>query len=628
MDKFFDYEFFKSLAELYKDLTGIEIPEKTVAITFILTITIIVLGIIVGFLHKNHKWRKNQLDEILKGYENYTTRQERRLYIDTGFQTEPPHDYNEPSEAHYDYRESSINFYIKDVFKKYNDKPPYYCILGGSGMGKSTFVVNLVRKYINKYSKRTLPYQIKLLYCGESTLFNDSITNRIDDIQNKANTILLLDALDENNEAINDFSHFFPILLNKLQDFRTVIITCRTQFFETYEDEPSFLPFRDPKTKLQKQFKKYYISPLRENEIRHYLRKKFLFRFAANKKSKSIVKQCKQLMARPLLLSYIEDLVKSDINDYSISKIYEIIINKWIEREANFAVMNENDKEKYKKDLFDFSSEIALCMAQTNVDKDYINKIINKYSSIITTKNLKGRSLLNRNSNNEYKFAHKSFMEFIVANSLFKSAQILKTHSIKEIIPMETIDLISNDMIPKFLIDMIKREFYEFCSISIDMIDRHEYLSINNLRYNGGIIICINCHISENILKLLSEVTASNNVRLFDIDCYYDFSRIHNILKYYGNSNRYNLILRDYNFKYNFIIAFLQPLIKTKLELIEFYIKDKNIFDDGDLDVLKFLKQAQYSYPRALPSVRIRILYYKKGQYIEYANAFENVSFD
>ena len=52
MDKFFDYEFFKSLAELYKDLTGIEIPGKTIAITFILTITVIVLCIIVGILHK------------------------------------------------------------------------------------------------------------------------------------------------------------------------------------------------------------------------------------------------------------------------------------------------------------------------------------------------------------------------------------------------------------------------------------------------------------------------------------------------------------------------------------------------------------------------------------------------
>lgn len=627
MDNFFNYEFFKSLAELYKDLTGVEVPEKTIGITFLLTITVILLFIIFGYLHKNHKWRKNQLDEILKGYENYTTRQERRLYIDTGFQTEPPHDYNEPFEAHYDYRESSINFFIKDVFKKYNDEPPYYCILGGSGMGKSTFVVNLVRKYINKYRKRTLPYQIKLLYCGESTLVDNSITNRIKEIQNKANTILLLDALDESNEAINDFSQFFPKLLNELQDFRTVIITCRTQFFETYEDEPSFLPFRDPKTKLQKQFKKYYISPLREDEIQHYLRKKFLFRFVAHIKSISIVNQCKLLMARPLLLSYIEDLVKSDINNYSISKIYEIIINKWIERESNFAVINENDKERYKKDLFDFSSEIALSMAQTNVDKDDINKIINNYSSIITTKNLKGRSLLNRNSNNEYKFAHKSFMEFLVANRIFKSTQIPKTPPIKNKTPIETIDLISNDMIPHFLVDMIMMEYSGFCSISIDMIDRHEYLSIKN-HYTASIRININCHITENILKLISEVTVSNIVRLFDIDCYYDFSLIHNLLKYYGNSKPYNLIFRNYDFNSNFIIAFLQPLINTKLELIEFYIKDKNIFDDGNLDVLKFLKQAQYSYPRVLPSVRIKILYYKKGQYIEYANAFEKISFD
>ena len=34
MDNFFNYDFFKSLAELYKDLTGVEVPEKTIGITF------------------------------------------------------------------------------------------------------------------------------------------------------------------------------------------------------------------------------------------------------------------------------------------------------------------------------------------------------------------------------------------------------------------------------------------------------------------------------------------------------------------------------------------------------------------------------------------------------------------
>lgn len=595
IEDFFDYEFFKSLAELYKDLTGTEIPEKTVAITFLLTITVIVLFILFGIWHKNHKWRKNQLDTILKGYENYTTRQEQRLYIDTGLQSEPPHDYDEPSEAQYqDLRNNSIGFFIKQVFRKSNNNPPYYCILGGSGMGKSTFAVNLVLKYINKYTKKTLPYDIRLLYCGESTQ-EDNLIQRIKELENKNNTILILDALDENNEAINEFSIFFTKMLNELQDFRIVIITCRTQFFEKKEEEPNLLPFRDPRTKKQKQFRKYYISPLNDYEIQHYLNKKFVFKFSVKKKAKNIVEQCNQIMARPLLLSYIDDLVYSDTKNYSISKIYEIIIDKWLEREANFAAFDNIDQ--YKKDLFDFSSEIALCIAQTNENNDSINDIISKYSSIITKKNLTGRSLLNRNSQNDYKFAHKSFMEYLVAKQLFENNSIL----------INSIDFTSNDMIPKFWADMINTSFFDFQINSIVINDTISYNSSNKVQqrlpyyYGYGYyypfeskkhILCrLDLCNFTNTLSAKNFLTQLYNLFIFDCVCLdwnNDNSFVFDILK---DSSAREIIILNYNFKDIEISNYIKLI--DHLLRITIIIQDKSILEKGYSHVHEMMASSQ-----------------------------------
>lgn len=446
--------FFKEVAQSIKELTGWEVPDKYVAIAFLsscaLAIFILLYKYFIKPAIKNHKWRKDQLNIILKNHKSYMSRKERWLYIDTYFQTEPPHDYDEPSDSEYkDLRtkNDSIYHFLNKAFKKDNDNPPFYCILGGSGMGKTTFAVNLVRKYINKYKEKTLPYPIKLLYCGANKEDGGFLVDDIVRIENKENTLLILDALDENNEAINNFSNFFPKLLNAFKDFRIVVITCRTQFFESKNDEPSLLPFRDEKTKQLKQFKKYYVSPLNKEEVNHYLNKKYFLRFLKRKRAGKIVSNCKNLMARPLLLSYMDDLVNSDIKDLSISSIYQIIIDKWLEREAKFATVD--NIELYKQKLLDFSKEIAIYMAQndyTKYNKEGFGQIIKKHALFISEKNLKGRSLLNRDSSDIYKFAHKSFMEYLVAKSIFENEDHI----------LDSLDYTSNDMIPAFWIDLVK----------------------------------------------------------------------------------------------------------------------------------------------------------------------------
>ena len=605
MDTFFDYGTFENLVRFFYDLR----EENVTAITFCLFWAIIILVIRLRNGHKNNKWRKKQLNDILKDYGKYTKGKERRLYIDTGLQTTPPNDYEEPSETQsQDIRElgqkkkwylknSSIDFFIDNVFRENNSNPPYYCILGGSGMGKSTFVVHLIRSYINKYNKKSLPYPIKLVNCGEKTEDKDNyIINRINSIDDKNNTILIIDALDESHAAISNFNEFFSSLRELICQFRIVVLTCRTQFFEKYEDEPSLLPVRDPKTKKQKQFKKYYVSPLYDYEIQHYLNKKYLLKFMTKKKAKLIVKKCEKLMARPLLLSYIDDLANSDTKNYSISKIYEIIIDKWLEREANFAAFDNIDQ--YKKDLFAFSSEIALCIAQTNENNDSINDIISKYSSIITEKNLKGRSLLNRNSENDYKFSHKSFMEYLVAKLLFEN----------NCIPLDSIDCTSNDMIPKFWADMINTSFFDCQINSIVINDTISYNSTNkiphtqksNYYYGYGYYFESNKHFIlckldlcsfPNTLSAKKFLTQLYELFIFDCVCLdwnNDNSFVFNLLK---DSGAREIIILNYNFKDIEISNYIKLI--DHLSRISFIIRNKSIFEKSASDFHKMITSFQ-----------------------------------
>lgn len=535
-----EFELFKYIVETFLDVTGLQLPKKLVPVIIILLFVVVILLIVLcRNLCLTHKWRKKQLDEILKGYEQYTTRQQRWLYIKTWFQSNPPHDLDEPYQAQFeDPRTDSIDFFIKQVLRRDNQKSPYYCILGGSGMGKSTFVVNLVRKYIKKYTEKTLPYPIKLFNCGDYNE-KDKLIDRIKsiDIDSQKNTILILDALDENNEAIDNYTFFFDDLLTSIKEFRIVIITCRTQFFERSKDEPDVFPGHEPATKEQRRFKKYYISPLRDEEVNHYINKKYLLRFSAKRKAKAIVNNCKQIMARPLLLSYLDDLLNADIGNSkeSIVQIYDILIEKWLEREANFAAADDK-KEEYSLSLREFSNELALCLAQPSYNKKEIDNIIERYraNELFKERNLKGRSLLNRNSNDDFKFAHKSFMEFLVAMQLYNQ---------QKMIPLESIDCVSNDMIPLFLsykLFLCKRDCCDilFLSNSIQIANNRD-VDVSYTHPPIPISIYVRCDVSENIAKYIYTFIDNNaelgprfNTFNIYIDCQYDYSMINIFFPY------------------------------------------------------------------------------------------------
>ncbi len=344
----------------------------------------------------------------------------RNCYVRTKFQLIPPDDTLDPVENQNIAQPTDLlDFYLRNVLVPNNSSKFLYCVLAGSGMGKTTFSVNLLIEYINLHTKETLIHDIQLL-----SLSSDVVIKDIDKIQNQSQTILILDALDENTEAISDFKRFIPKLEEAVKNFYIVIVTCRTQFFSSATEEPhkSKLTYYGREKNFQ-EYTRHYISFFDDNDIDHYLKKKYRSRIS-RKKAKQIVTQAREVMIRPLLLSYIDDLLEEDINNPTLFDLYQMLIDKWLDREVN----NWNQKNEIvnlKEKLYDFSNQLAVNIYQNKGKRGGLFITREEFESFLQEKNFQdpyswsGRSLINRDSEGYIKFSHKSFLEFFLAKEMF-----------------------------------------------------------------------------------------------------------------------------------------------------------------------------------------------------------------
>ena len=164
-----------------------------------------------------------------------------------------------------------------------------------------------------------------------------------------------------------------------------------------------------------------YVSPFDSKDIKNYINKTFnILQFKQKRKAFEIVNDTDDLLARPMLLSYIKDLVNNEKKSFeSRTEIYETLILSWLERESN----KYPDKERaiFKSNLSYFSYELVKFIYE-NYEKnglyipfDEVEKLSDEFNIDLNKIELKSRSLLNRNSEGKYKFSHKSIFEFLLA---------------------------------------------------------------------------------------------------------------------------------------------------------------------------------------------------------------------
>lgn len=235
--------------------------------------------------------------------------------------------------------------------------------------------------------------------------------------KNKENTILLLDAFDEDHNAIsNHVERLFDIFVI-CSDFYKVIITCRTQLFYDDDEIPSETNIKrhGPQSASDKGIYgvlRYYIYPFNDKEVRRYFNKYYFFWSIRKKqRAKKIAKSIPYLSARPMLLTHIPDIMNYNSSIETLSDLYDVMFKAWVDRE-NYWVE--------KEELIGLSNKLAIDIYNNSdlrgMEKIPHNEIEQVTKALFINLNkwqITSRSLLNRDSEGNYKFSHRSIMEYL-----------------------------------------------------------------------------------------------------------------------------------------------------------------------------------------------------------------------
>lgn len=412
--------------DLLQLLVGWDCPENTCEWITRVLLWLVLLGLamvpLTKFVFKPIKKRKDYFkNHIDNCFAEYSSKKSRRYYIDAYFQNIEPNQYPDIMDSIRSVStENMIKKYTRDIFTEKNDGSPLYCVLGGSGMGKTSFLINVMESYVKtKLYPENLPFNINLI-----NLANESYEDGIKAIKNPNNTILLLDALDENSQATADYNSFIGNLEKLIEPFRMVVVTCRTQFFpdEEHELKESKL-INYGKKKGFYAYTRHYISPFSDKDVNKYLRKRYSLNIRKRKAAHNIVNQCASFTHRPLLLSYVDDLLTENVKYDTPLRVYEVLIDKWLERETSRQKEPADIKAKLNRFLQVAAVKMHENFHQTGccVNNDEVDKIIDDLGLSKSDYQFKGRSLLNRDAQGLWKFSHKSFLEFFLAKEKFEN---------------------------------------------------------------------------------------------------------------------------------------------------------------------------------------------------------------
>ncbi len=168
------------------------------------------------------------------------------------------------------------------------------------------------------------------------------------------------------------------------------------------------------------QFRKLYLSPFDEAQIKKYLSRRFpgFWNRRRRKLAEVVVRKVPALSVRPMLLSHMQDILSSAITVSEPVDVYKAMVQAWLERERAWADPTA---------LINFSEELATDLFTRRVERggefarsDEIVRLARAWNVKLDDHLLTSRSLLNRTAAGNFKFAHRSIMEYLVAESILR----------------------------------------------------------------------------------------------------------------------------------------------------------------------------------------------------------------
>ena len=370
------------------------------------------------------------------------------------------------------------------VFEWLNDpKRKLLAVLGDYGIGKTSFCYKFA---CDMTGSAYVPVVVELktvMAEGWSEVIQREVRSRAGD--STQSPVLILDGFDELSLIFDKETILKEIenLSKTTQEYKKVILTSRTQFFRSEEEEKETLvqkkfPGRGPRSMTYPRFERIYVSLFDDEQIKQYL-DLCLGKAASEKFWNETVEEIfdiKDLARRPILIELIVndlDAVQNIEGKVTPGKIYRAITKGWQEREREEqrlpqSIVIEHEEERIPKNIILFMEELAYWMFTQEKDRLHFNTLrdaINEYFDNETKKRLglsldnldyqiRNCSFLSRNeAESYYTFAHRSFIEYFVARKL---AREIPEDKAKEINITDEIALFVSELIDPSVYERIE----------------------------------------------------------------------------------------------------------------------------------------------------------------------------
>ena len=286
---------------------------------------------------------------------------------------------------------------------------PYLFVLGASGTGKTTFLQKNFVRFARSYPDCRLVF----VYASAKTI------EKIRGIERPENTVLFVDALDEDRPSRSRFSERkkeFQSLFAE-RKFKKVIFSCRTEFFEKKEDEYLKTVGADKKISAFRLELKNFSNRQTINYLQKYfysnqekygravrmMQAEFVFG--------NIDKIGREIFTNPFLLSHIGRLTDEDFDSREEIDIYDRLISVWAKEEAYKA--GQAPKE-YTPKLMEFSERIAELIHNEEEDNPLELGEIYAAAEKLGRQAAESRtnSFLIRIADRQFAFAHQSIYDY------------------------------------------------------------------------------------------------------------------------------------------------------------------------------------------------------------------------
>lgn len=512
-------------------------------------------------------------------------------------------------------------------------------ILGDYGCGKTSFcyiyTLQLLDKFIQGKSSY-LPILIKLRGYNKAVgiiqLLTDYFVNSLG-INNfnalslklllkNINTVLIFDGFDEIAKKV-DFDIKFDVLkeICSLAENETkIIVTCRPNYFQNGTEfdqifRNSYFPY-EPGDKPLPEFIENSIAELDLSQIRSFIEsyqsdlKKYSISISEILQTIANTHDLTDLAKRPFLLYMIVNTlpkILKEQNKETRHKInaYGLYLNytdNWIKREdrKNKTLIKKRDKELLCKEL---AFELYISNSKSLSYKNFPMAIKKHFKYVERSEDIdyfshdiQSCSFLTSDMSGDFKFIHRSFMEFFVADRVItKLSNVLKTCKKKE-------ELIKQ-------INLILGKTYLSMEICLFINDMSNY---NNENIGNKISILfenINHVAKTNLLSILAktEINMADflvNHKISEDISYVDFSNSEFKEKTLQNISCDNVNFYSVNFKFvTFVNCSFYGTIfeKTYLDNVKFYNCIFNFSEWRESTILNCLfdKKINYYYEQS-----------------------------